>query len=125
MYKRQSDDPAAASFPESEAPSGRSLRRLNNGGHGQRQRYGPQYRGITVLATVYDVRSPPGQLRVSGSPCDVVTPTTWHVGLRLATKVEIDAEGLASLSATSCSQSPAVNTRGVNACRREIASSLN
>ena len=49
--------------------------------------------GAAPSETVYDVRSPPGQLRVSGSPCDVVTPTTWHVGLRLATKVEIDAAG--------------------------------
>ena len=42
-----------------------------------------------------DVAAPPGMLRVSGSPCDVVRPTTWHLALRMLDAPEAVLQGAA------------------------------
>ena len=42
-----------------------------------------------------DVAAPAGLLRVSGTPCDVVAPTTWHLALRMLDEPEAALQGVA------------------------------
>jgi len=44
-----------------------------------------------------DVAAPAGLLRVSGTPCDVVAPTTWHLALRMLDEPEAALQGVEPL----------------------------
>lgn len=51
--------------------------------------------GAPPTARLHDVRSPAAVQTVSGTPCDVVAPTVWHVALAMGSVDEADGHDVA------------------------------